>query len=1133
MYLIFAVVFGFLLASGPVLAQSLAPPGGKGSPPGSGSEIEPLIRQGDQRFNAGRYGEALGDYQKALLKARERGRTGEECEILNNMAAVFMAQGEVENFHRAFAQARECRQPGDQSTAAGLIRPTSGNLLLNSGFEEGLAHPWGTGHYETSQGKSRFGVWWNSLNARAFIKIDTDQRHSGEKSLRITSYSPGKPHVFVTTSQRITGLQPNTIYRISLYARAQNLSRGAIFTVDAAWGKRPLTLPPGTYNWTPFSATINIGHNDYIDLRIILEDTGSVWLDDLVVEIEKEPTGLQALLQKAESLFDRAQFQEALALYQELAKNHPDQSGVLLQVQHQAGRIHLALGQYDEALRHFRWLAEKDSRLAPIGLGDLYYQLGEFDRAQEQYRKALELYKGDQGTLSRIQEKLAANLLAQGKWDQALEAQRRSLHIQRHIGDLHGQALALNTTGLFSLIKKDYGQALEPLATASKLARHLNDPRLLATTLINQGEALFHQGRREAALKSVEEGLRLAQAMGDPRSRLQALYLRSRCHRQAGDSSKALSDFREAMALLQELYAHLGVTPRETRQAFLNQFVDLYRDYIDLLLDLYQQNPRSDYREEAFQRSEEARARLFTEMVTEVRAAQAFAATSQDPDLGRLLVKEREARLRLEAVRRQRDRFLELPAPQRQPGQEAALEKGLSKALTDSQQTQEEIRQKFPRYADLKSPRPANFKDIQGILQPDEAVLSYFVTSHRTAVWALDRERVELRVLPWGRQALREQVRTVIERIQALAAVLMRYDHTPDKQMALREVQAKFASLDLAEAHSLYQRLVGPVAGVLAGKRLVFLAPDDLLYQLPFEALLTRPLDPTGGKPGPLAEQFAKAPFWVLSQTLSYLPSLSVLRSLRTLAKSPPSQQGALVAFADPIFDEENSATAATRQARLQMLRSGRAFRGATLSRLADTAQEARLASQALGGREEDLYLQKRATEHNVKGLPLSSFRTLLFATHGLMAGEFRPGIQPALALSFVDDPDNDGLLEMGEILGLDLKAHLVVLSACNTGRSSAPEDRGEGFAGLTRSFMYAGAASLVVTLWSVESESAKRLMGDFYGRLKNKDRATALADAKRALIASGADLTLSNGLHVPLAHPFFWAPYVMVGEGR
>jgi CHAT domain-containing protein len=328
---------------------------------------------------------------------------------------------------------------------------------------------------------------------------------------------------------------------------------------------------------------------------------------------------------------------------------------------------------------------------------------------------------------------------------------------------------------------------------------------------------------------------------------------------------------------------------------------------------------------------------------------------------------------------------------------------------------------------------------------------------------------------------------------------------------------------------------VEPAAALTAGKRLIYLAPDDLLYQTPFEVFLTGPLPAAAGA-GETGGPLRDAPFWVRSQCLSYLPSASVLRSLRTLGKAAQESQKPLVAFADPIFQLGNgngSQPATTRQTRLAALRSSDALRGGRLERLPETAEEARRAAQSLGGREEDLYLQLRATEHNLKKLPLAAYRSLLFATHGLLAGEFTAGVQPALALSFVGDPDNDGLLEMGEILGLDLKARLVVLSACNTGRGAAAADRGEGFAGLTRSFMYAGAESLVVTLWSVESQSAAQLMGAFYASLPHQDRAAALAAAKRAMIAEGCVLTLGPGLHLPLSHPFFWAPFVLVGEGR
>jgi len=102
------------------------------------------------------------------------------------------------------------------------------------------------------------------------MKIDQDQRHSGRRSLRITNYSPTAPHVFTTISQRIAGLKPNNIYRVTYWAKAQDLAPGAVsFAIDAAWVKRLPTLPSGTYDWQLFSSTVNIGHNDYIDFRIL------------------------------------------------------------------------------------------------------------------------------------------------------------------------------------------------------------------------------------------------------------------------------------------------------------------------------------------------------------------------------------------------------------------------------------------------------------------------------------------------------------------------------------------------------------------------------------------------------------------------------------------------------------------------------------------------------------------------------------------------------------------------------------------------------------------------------------------------------------------------------------------------
>jgi CHAT domain-containing protein len=209
-------------------------------------------------------------------------------------------------------------------------------------------------------------------------------------------------------------------------------------------------------------------------------------------------------------------------------------------------------------------------------------------------------------------------------------------------------------------------------------------------------------------------------------------------------------------------------------------------------------------------------------------------------------------------------------------------------------------------------------------------------------------------------------------------------------------------------------------------------------------------------------------------------------------------------------------------------------YRGSRLARLPNTRDEALHIAEALGTAPEGaVFLGQEATERNVKRLPLADYRYILFATHGLLAGEFKPGVQPALALSFVGDPENDGLLEMGEILGLDLAADLVALSACNTAGGSGEDDRGEGFAGLTRSFMYAGARALLVTQWPVETSTAQALMQQVFQGALDAGISRSLVVAKRSFFEQPTSIAFTENLRVSTAHPFFWAPFILVGEGR
>jgi CHAT domain-containing protein len=153
---------------------------------------------------------------------------------------------------------------------------------------------------------------------------------------------------------------------------------------------------------------------------------------------------------------------------------------------------------------------------------------------------------------------------------------------------------------------------------------------------------------------------------------------------------------------------------------------------------------------------------------------------------------------------------------------------------------------------------------------------------------------------------------------------------------------------------------------------------------------------------------------------------------------------------------------------------------------------------------------------------------------------------EPSLVLTLVGNPPGrDGFLTMNEILGLDLTAEAILLSACNTAGAGDKAGRGEGFAGLTRSFMYAGGRSLLVTHWEVESEAARDLIVSIFenlgggraGEAKNAPPpaqgglAEALRKAKLAIMSGERELP--GGQTLSLSHPFFWAPFTLVGEGR
>src|SRR5205085_8471949 len=265
-------------------------------------------------------------------------------------------------------------------------------------------------------------------------------------------------------------------------------------------------------------------------------------------------------------------------------------------------------------------------------------------------------------------------------------------------------------------------------------------------------------------------------------------------------------------------------------------------------------------------------------------------------------------------------------------------------------------------------------------------------------------------------------------------------------------------------ANALYQTVVTPAASTIAGKRLLIVA-DGVLNFIPFEALVA---DSTG-------TDYSNLPYLVQTNEIVYAPSASVVAVIRQQKHGTVGEQSLLV-VADPIFDTSDPRA----KSAANMMRGGVGRVALTsaigdvaslklaslkLVRLSGTRAEAQEIAQLAraSGATADVWLDLDASEGNVETRDLSRYRVLHFATHGLLDTE-RPQFT-GLVLAPAGAADADGFLRVGEVFNLRLGSPLVILSACETGLGK--EKRGEGVIGLTRAFMYAGAPTVGVSLWS------------------------------------------------------------------
>jgi CHAT domain-containing protein len=707
------------------------------------------------------------------------------------------------------------------------------------------------------------------------------------------------------------------------------------------------------------------------------------------------------------------------------------------------------LGRYQEALDSSRQGLELDEEIHDRtgqawswkGIGDCYSALGDSVRALRAFDKAGNLFRSTHHTQGLTMTLQSAGFLCWqiGAYRRALSLYEESLSIAVAAGQGQGEALARNNIGLVHLSLGELASARAELERALPLWRSGGATHGEALSLHNLGKVDELEGRPESAAH-YRQALDLFRRSGEPSGVARVLASMAQAEEKAGRLDEALRRIEESLAIFDSLGRQLG-TPR-LRGSFLALRQNAYAIAVAILADLDASRPGQGYAARAFQASERARARTLTESVTEARLDLADGLSEE--------LRRKESELSARLIQLQK---------------EGATEDRIASAEEEWDRLIAEIRRRNPRYASLHYPDPISWEEAREFLDPETAVISFAVAADRILVFCATSSGVRVQTLAVSPSELEERVENYVGLV------------SQDERNQWAELGRRIAS-DVAAPWT---------ESLPATTRKLIIIPDGSLNSLPFESL------PAAGPGETLLSRF----------TISYAPSLTVLKALRSGAPPEKEQPAAVFALANPPITNQAFGEGA----------DGESYQ---LHSLPFAVREAKSIFR-FGTRGSEIWLGSQASEKRIKGKDLRRFGVLHFATHALLSS--RSPTRSALLLAGDREGEN-GLLQAREIYRMRLASDLVTLSACQTARGRILP--GEGVQGLAQAFFHAGARSVVASLWNVGDRRTADLMSRFYRHLaEGSSKAAALRQAKLDLLREEPHLA-----------PRYWASFVLLGDG-
>ncbi|MHB1795678.1 MAG: CHAT domain-containing tetratricopeptide repeat protein [Acidobacteriaceae bacterium] len=790
----------------------------------------------------------------------------------------------------------------------------------------------------------------------------------------------------------------------------------------------------------------------------------------------------------------------------QMAQQISDDYGIAF-TQSTIGEIYQGRGQYQQAIDAY------DAALATVNIvhypqvegevwsdmGQIYSRLGDWERAKNAYAHALPILQKDGDGINEIEVlgHLGEIEMHSGHPRQA------QLYFRKGLTRARSQKLVREESFLKIGMARTCMQIHcpeDPLTTLSQAldaARHIHQMDGEAGIDAAIGDVLATRRKPSGAMRAYLKSAALWQRVPNS-SELAAVEAdMARLDVRQGQLKNARLQIYTALSAIEASRAHIDSDVLRT--SYFTSKQSYYDLAVEILMRLDRMSPHHGYAEQAWTVAERARARTLLDDLQEGNRADAATSDKKLEQMGEAL------ELKIHDMEDQLSRLGSSPSDIAQAQQ---LEQKIHDMLLNADQLETRIHASSPAYhALVEDSRISPSQFSHAVLDAKTALLEYWTGEAESYLWIVTRDGVRSFRLP-GRKSLD----TLVHAYQQ--SMLARDRYAADEDMQARQLRIRQADARLFMQSRKLAAILLPTQLPSNIQRLLIVA-DGSLQSMPFAALESPHLQTSASR------------YLIERYDLVYEPSASTAAALLA-RRAEYSDRQRIAIFADPVYSNTDARVKIRDERPAVQVSQAPVLRGASieglseLPRLPGSRKEATAIAQIAGASNTSLFLGFDASPKQVEQIDWKSYAVAHFATHAIVDTEHPEFSGIVLSMVHRNGAPADGVLWLHDIYRLDMPVSLVSLSGCET--ADGKSIPGEGINGLARAFFYAGADSVIGTLWNAEDSSSNELMQSFYRAFFNQHLAAVSALRQAQLHV------LSDASH---RAPYYWAGFVLEGNWR